>query len=247
MSITTTATLPPSSDQPVPSGASMPRGRVLGGFFIAEALLSFAPVVVLGAAIGWPASLDAPAAQQLSAVAAAPDGVRLGYVLYLIYSIAIAPLLIVLAARTWGSLAHPAAATVVAFAVLSVLARAVGILRWLTVMPVLAQAHAAADPGARAGIELVFDAVTTWGGGIGEILGVSLFMAAAMAVLVVGGWRHRAWPRPLSVLGGLAALALMLLSLPVAGGPELMPVALAVCLLSAWMLAVGVVLMWRRA
>jgi hypothetical protein len=238
-----TPTLPQAPHPPVSAPI---RGRLLGGFFIAEALLSFAPVVVLGAAIGWPASLDAPAAQQLSAVAAAPEGVRLGYVLYLIYSIAVAPLLIVLAARTWGSLAHPAAAAVAAFAALSALARAIGILRWLTVMPVLAQAHASADPASRAGIELVFDAITTWGGGIGEILGVSLFMAVAMAVLVVGGWRTRAWPRPLAALGGLAALALALLSLPVAGGPDLMPVAVAVSLLSAWMLATGVVLMLRR-
>jgi hypothetical protein len=142
----TSATLP-VSHATVPSP---PRNRLLGGLFIAEALLSLAPVVVLGAAIGWPASLDAPAAQQLAAVGAAPDAVRLGYVLYLLYSMAVAPLLIVLAARTWGSLAHPAAATVAAFAALSALARCIGILRWLTVMPVLAQAHDGADPATRA-------------------------------------------------------------------------------------------------
>jgi hypothetical protein len=239
----TSATLP-VSHAAVPSP---PRNRLLGGLFIGEALLSFAPVVVLGAAIGWPASLDAPAAQQLAAIGAAPDGVRLGYVLYLLYSMAVAPLLIVLAARTWGSLAHPAAATVAAFAALSALARCIGILRWLTVMPVLAQAHAGADPATRAQIELVFEATTTWGGGIGEILGVSLFMAVAMAVLAAGAWQRRTLPRPLALLGGVSALALLLLALPVAGAPELMPVALAVSLLSAWMLAVGIALMWRRA
>ncbi len=230
----------PQATTPAPG-----RQRLLGGFFVAEALLSFAPVVVLGAAIGWPASLDAPAAQQLGAIAAAPDGVRLGYVLYLLYSIAVAPLLIVLAARTWGSLAHPAAATVAVFAGLSALARSIGILRWLTVVPVLAQAHAGADPAARADIERLFDAVTTWGGGIGELLGVSLFMAAAMAVLAAGAWQRRVLPRALAVLGGVAALSLLLLSLPLVGAPELMPVALAVSLLSAWMLAVGVALMRR--
>lgn len=222
--------------------------RLLGGLFVAEALLSLAPVVVLGAAIGWPASLDAPAAQQLAGVADAPDALRLGYGLYLLYSIAVAPLLIWLAARTWGGLAHPAAATVAVFAGLSALARAVGILRWLTVMPVLATAHAAADPGARAGIELVFTAVHAWGGGIGELLGVSLFMAVAMAVLALGQWRRRCLPRPVSGLGLLAALALALLALPLVGAPELMPVALAVSLLSLWMLATGVVLLlgYRR-
>lgn len=240
-----TITTLPSPAHPAAAAPAPARGRLLGGFFIAEALLSFAPVVVLGAAIGWPASLDAPAAQQLAAIAAAPDGVRLGYVLYLVYSIAIAPLLIVLAARTWGSLAHPAAATVAAFAALSALARSIGILRWLTVMPLLAQAHAGADPATRAQIERVFDATTTWGGGIGEFLGVSLFMAVAMAVLAGGLWQRRTLPRPLALLGAVSALALLLLSLPLVGAPEWMPVALAVSLLSAWMLAVGLALMWR--
>jgi len=239
----TSATLPVSHSA-VPSPSS---NRLLGGFFICEALLSFAPVVVLGAAIGWPASLDAPAAQQLAAIGAAPDGVRLGYVLYLLYSLLIAPLMIGLAVRVFGGLNRPLPATVAAFAALSALARAIGILRWLTVMPVLAQAHAGADPATRAQIELVFDATTTWGGGIGEILGVSLFMAVAMAVLAAGAWQRRTLPRPLALLGGVSALALLMLALPVAGAPELMPVALAVSLLSAWMLAVGIALTWRRA
>jgi Domain of unknown function (DUF4386) len=246
--MTTLSLTPTATAGPITAGSTTTGrvSRLLGGFFIAEALLSFAPVVVLGAAIGWPASLDNPAAQQLAAVAAAPDGVRLGYGLYLLYSIAVAPLLLVLAARTWGSLAHPAAATVAVFAGLSALARAVGILRWLTVMPVLASAHAAADPGVRAGIELTFTAVHEWGGGIGEILGVSLFMALAMAGLAAGAWQRRTMPRPLALLGAVSALALLLLALPVVGAPEWMPVALAVSLLSAWMLAVGIALMWRR-
>lgn len=243
----TTTTLAAPGPFTAAAPAAPGRGRLLGAFFIAEALLSFAPVVVLGAAIGWPASLGAPAAQQLAAIAAAPDAVRAGYGLYLLYSIAVAPLLIVLAARTWGGLAHPAAATVAAFAALSALARGIGILRWLTVMPVLAQAHAAGDPAARAPIELVFTATTTWGGGIGEILGVSLFMAVAMAVLAAGAWQRRSMPRPLAALGGVAASGLLMLSLPVVGAPGLMPVAVAVSLLSAWMLAVGIALVARRA
>ncbi len=246
MTTTTLASPGPGATLAPPAPITTGRGRVLGAFFIAEALLSFAPVVVLGAAIGWPASLGAPAAQQLAAIAAAPDAVRLGYGLYLLYSIAVAPLLIVLAARTWGGLAHPAAATVAAFAALSALARSIGILRWLTVMPVLAEAHAGADPATRASIELVFSATTTWGGGIGEILGVSLFMAVAMAVVAAGAWQRRTLPRPLAALGGVAALALALLALPVAGGPALMPVAVAVSGLSAWMLAVGIALLLRR-
>ena len=95
--------------------------RGVGGFLIAEALLSFAPDAVLGSAIGWPASLRKPAAGQLAAIAAAPDAVALGYGLYLLYSVLVAPVMIVLAARVFGGLQRPAAAAVAAFAAISAL------------------------------------------------------------------------------------------------------------------------------
>jgi hypothetical protein len=155
-----------------------------GGFLILEALLSLAPLFILGPAIGWPASLDNPAAQQLGAIAAQPGAVAFGYGVYLLYSLLILPAMVVVARRATGDLASPLAVVIVGFAAASTLARSIGILRWLTVMPALATAHGAAAPEARGTIELVFDAVTTYGGGIGELLGVALFMAA---------WRW--WPR----------------------------------------------------
>ena len=136
-----------------PIATRTPRAWALGLFLIAEALLSLAPMAILGPAIGWPASLGAPAAQQLGAIGAASGAVAAGYAVYLLYSLLIVPLMIVLAARHLGGLANPWAATVVAFGALSALARAIGILRWLTVMPALATAHAAADPAGRAAIE----------------------------------------------------------------------------------------------
>jgi hypothetical protein len=219
---TSTLALPPRSAVP---------GRALGLMLVAEALLSFAPLLVLGPAIGWPASLGRPPAEQMAAIAAAPGAVALGYALYLLYSVAVAPVMIGLAARTFGSLAHPAAAAVAAFAALSALARSIGILRWLTAMPALAAAHAGADPAQRAAIESLFAAVNAWGGGIGELLGVSLFMALALGTLAAGGWRRL--PRGLAASGCVTALAL-------AAIPADLPVAVAVSALSAWMLAAGV-------
>lgn len=123
---------------PASPGVAKPTGNIgLGALLIADALLSFAPVAIIGAAIGWPASLDKPAAEQLAAIAAAPGGVALGYAVYLLYSILVAPVMIGLAARTFGGLSQPLGATVAAFCALSALARSIGILRWLTVMPVL--------------------------------------------------------------------------------------------------------------
>ena len=223
-----------------------PSARGLGALLIAEALLSFAPVAILGSAIGWPASLRKPAAEQLAAIAAAPDAVASGYGLYLLYSLLIAPVLILLAARALGGLQRPAAAVVAAFATMSALARGIGILRWLTVMPGLAASHAAAaDAAGRLQIERLFDALSAYGGGIGEVLGVSLLMAAALGMLCVAAWREATMPRWLSSFGVLVALLLAALSLPVLHGPPLVPVAAAVSLLSAWMIGAGVWVMRR--
>jgi hypothetical protein len=226
-------------DSPVTT-ASPSRSRGLGVLLIVDALLSLAPVAILGAAIGWPASLDKPAAEQLAAIAAAPGSVAFGYGVYLLYSVLIAPVMIGLAARTFGGLDRPVAATVAAFGALSALARSIGILRWLTVMPVLATAHASADPAGRAQIALVFDAVHTYGGGIGEILGVSIFMALAVGLLSVGALIRRAMPTWLGSLGIVAAAMLGALAAPAFGLPDVMPVAAAVSMLSIWMIAAGV-------
>lgn len=228
-----------------PSAPSFP-ARGLGLLLIAEALLSFAPLLILGAAIGWPASLDKRAAEQLAALGANADAVALGYGVYLLYSILIAPLMIGVAARCFGGLHSPLAMTVAAFGALSALARAIGILRWLTVMPVLATAHAAADPAARAQIELVFSAVTEYGGGIGEILGVSLFMALSLGTLCVAALLRGGLPRWLAALGGISAAMLAALALPALRIDLQMPVAVAVSVLSLWMLCAGVWLLRKR-
>ena len=244
LSLTKTAT--PNASPASTTPATREPGRGLGALLIADALLSFAPVVVLGAAIGWPASLDNAAAEQLAAIHANAGMVTLGYGVYLLYSILIAPVMAGLAARAFGGLQHPLAMTVAAFGALSALARAIGILRWLTVMPTLAAAHAAADPAARTQIELVFNAVNDFGGGIGEVLGVSLYMALSMGTLGIAAWRRAALPRWLAASAVVVAAALAALALPAFRIDLHMPVALAVSMLSLWMLVAGVWLLRER-
>jgi hypothetical protein len=241
-------TIAPTRATRSPGDASTPRrtGRWLGALLIAEALLALAPMAILGPAIGWPASLDNPPAEQLAAIAAAPQAVAAGYGVYLLYSVLIAPALILLAARWFGGLQHPAAATVAAFAALSAMARSIGILRWLTVMPVLAAAHAGADSATRSDIERVFLAVNEYGGGIGELLGVGLFMAIALGTLVVAAWRRGVLPGWLAGLGAISALLLAGLMLPALGVPVDVPMAAAVSVLSLWMLAAGVWVLRQR-
>ena len=214
--------------------------RGLGALLVVTALLSFAPLAILAPAIGWPASLGNPAGVQLAAIAARPDAVALGYGVYLLYSMLIAPAMIGLAARVFGGLQGPLAATVAAFAALSALARTIGILRWLTVMPALAVAHASGDDAARGPIEALFGALTAYGGGIGEVLGVSLFMAASVGTLSVAALMRGGLPRALAAGGVIVALMLAALAAPEFRLPEFMPVAAAVTALSVWMIAVGV-------
>jgi hypothetical protein len=228
--------------QDAPANPAPRRNVGLGLMLVADALLSFAPVVILGAAIGWPASLDKPAAEQLGAIASQPAVVAWGYAVYLLYSMLVAPVMIGLASRTFGGLNGAVAATVAAFAALSALARSIGILRWLTVMPMLAAAHAGAgaDPVLRHQIEWLFKGLTDYGGGVGEVLGVSVLMAASLGTLSVAALARGGMPRWIASLGVVSALLLAALSLPVVGGPEIVPIAAAVSVLSVWMLAAGV-------
>lgn len=165
-------------------------------FLLIEALLAFAPVAILGPAIGWPASLRNPAAQQLTAIAAAPNALALGYGLYLLYSLAIAPVAIFVAWRVSGpaGLKAPLAALAVTFGALSAFARAIGILRWLTVMPALAVTYGVADNATRSTIESLFNALNSYGGGIGELFGVALFGGLWLLVAMIAALKFQRLP-----------------------------------------------------
>ncbi len=222
------------------AGANTQSSRILdASILIGTGLLSFAPIAILGPAIGWPASLRAPAADQLAAIFKAPGAVAAGYGVYLLFSVLVLPVMLVVARRVFGSLAHPMAQLVIAFAALSVLARSIGILRWLTVMPQLAAAHASADPQGQAILQAVFRAVNLWGGGIGELLGVALFMAASVSIAMAGALRLRSAPAWLSGLGLVSAALLFGMFLPTVGIAFPVPIAVSASLVSVWMLAFG--------
>jgi hypothetical protein len=213
--------------------------RWLGALFVLEAVLSFLPLLILGPAIGWPASLRHPADAQLLAIAAKPDAVRWGYSIYLLYSVLIAPVAVLVAARVCG-LRGTFAAMIVSFGALSALARVVGILRWLTVMPVMAGAYATSDASARAMIETVFIALNSYGGGIGELLGVALFGGLWLLLAMIAALRTAALPRWLVGFGILAAALQLALCLPTVGIAITVPIAAAVTVFALWLIAFGV-------
>ncbi len=214
-------------------------------FLIIEALLAFAPLAILGPAIGWPGSLRNPAAQQLAAIAAAPEALRLGYSFYLLYSLAILPVAVIVAWRVTG-LNGKLSALIVALGALSALSRAIGILRWLTVMPLLANSHASADPATRAAIELTFSAINSYGGGIGEVLGMALFGGLWLLVAMAAAVRSRSLPWWLIGLGAVAALLQLALAAPTFGIALHVPVAVAVTVFVLWLVAFAAHVLFAR-
>lgn len=213
--------------------------RITAVLLIVTGAMSLAPMPILGPAISWPASLADLPARQLAAIGQAPAAVAAGYGVYLLYSLLVLPAFALAAQRLLGGFSRSLVLLVVAFAALSTLARSVGILRWLTVMPELSRAHAAADAAGRERIELIFSALNRYGGGIGELLGVSLFAAVAVLLLAAGAGWARATPRWLTAWGLFAALALFAVFLPAIGVALDVPIALAVTALSTWMWALG--------
>ncbi|GLZ36494.1 DUF4386 family protein [Actinokineospora sp. NBRC 105648] len=156
--------------------------RATAVLLLVEGLLLFVPLVVLGAAVDWPASLGEPAAAVLPRVAEHEAALRVGYVVYLAYSALFLPV----ALWAMGTLAPDrqdsrVARLGVAFAALSTVARCVGIVRWLTTMPDLA--HAWQSGVHREAIEVQYDALNSFAGGVGELLGVSLFAAGWLLCL----------------------------------------------------------------
>ncbi len=68
--------------------------RVAAALLAVQGLLMFVPLTVLGSAIGWPASLGDPAAVALPRLLENEGAVRLGYTVYLAYSVLFLPVAI---------------------------------------------------------------------------------------------------------------------------------------------------------
>jgi len=238
MTSSDTLTTPPSRTLWLVAGIVL----LLQGFSI------FAPMVVLGGAIQWPDSLDYPPAQMLPLLLEQIDAVRLGYGLYLGYSLLFlvtGVLTIRLASRpgplgTLGLIALGAAAV-------STLARAIGIIRWLTGSTALAEAYSV--PGlsadARTAIEATQGAINSWGGAIGEALGVAGFAAIwaiAVSLLILRDRELPAW----AGLTGLAAGVLVALpGLELFGIAPPVSIVLSTTGIQLWFMALGLLFLWR--
>ncbi|MCZ8183985.1 MAG: DUF4386 family protein [Beijerinckiaceae bacterium] len=167
--------------------APMSRAETLAlvSLVLAQVVLFLVPLVVLGGAIGWPASLRLPASEALPLIHRNAVAVQVGYVGYLLTAVAMLPLALAFrrhaqALGVTGLLVDTMAALGIAAAVLKTL----GIVRWLIAMPALAALHdGMTDPAIRMMAEVNYLALNGYAGSVGELLGVQLFSGLWLILL----------------------------------------------------------------
>ena len=224
--------------------------RIAGILLILEGLLIFVPLIVLGAAIGWPANLSEPASVNLPLLIEKASAVRLGYSVYLIYSILFWPVALLTARVAAGSDTLPSDLKIAAgFGVASMIARCIGIVRWLAPMPVLAKLYTAPDatPQLQQTISVVYDGLNAYGGTIGEALGVSLFAMLWLVLVSVAFLRLKNAPGWLGITGLIAVASLAINLVELAGMDLGGLITVTTTLIHLWFLVVGIRLLVGRS
>lgn len=181
-------------------------GRGAGLAAIALGLAFNVPYAILALQFDYPQVLRRPAAEILALFAAAGPALVLVWHVFALTAIALAPVAVALAITPGRLARHPALAIGAAMAGgLSSLAQAIGLLRWVFVVPALAAAGASAPGGgtAQAGFELLHAFA---GVAIGEHLGQLLL---ALFVVQMGALQ---WLEGLRRTGALAIGTAVLLA-----------------------------------
>jgi Domain of unknown function (DUF4386) len=146
-------------------------GRMAAFFLIVQYILMLSAYLILSSTINWPVSLSDPASIALPRVIAMSQPMLLGYTCYLCVGLLFIPATVALNARL--GLVGPLANLTLGLAVVSAIAKTIGITRWLFAMPILAQAYVA--PGADTEtLSIIYEVLNGYAGSIGEIIGVSL-------------------------------------------------------------------------
>ncbi|MBW4469859.1 MAG: DUF4386 domain-containing protein [Stenomitos rutilans HA7619-LM2] len=233
---------------PLPSFPQKFLYRTTGCVLIIESLLLFAPVAILGSAINWPQSLSAPADVMLPLLTQQAAAVRLGYLLYLLYSI----LFWVVALALVRLLSHEEAyatwlRVAAGFGIASTIARCLGIIRWLAAMPALATLYVnpATSSQTRDAIAVVYRVLNDYAGSIGEVLGVSLFAAPWLAIVSLIILQTRRLPRWLGFFGLVSATLLALQVAELFGVDLGAFITVSVSVLQLWFLLTGIVVLRR--
>ena len=223
--------------------------RQAATFLIIEILLIFAPLIILGAAINWPASLDEPANVNLPLILEQYSAMMTGYTIYLVYSLLFWPMAYltgraIVINDTSNILFHVASG----FAALSTMARALGIARWLFAMPLLARFYTdpAVSENIKESISMVYEMLNAYSGGIGELLGVSLFASIWLVLISMLLIRSYRWPSWLGYSGLVVAASLSLNLLEMVGIDMGAMITVSETLQHFWMLAMAIVFLRKK-
>lgn len=232
--ITTNGTLLPSTNKPLPIASLL---------LLAQFAMMWTAFFVLFPAINWPASLDEPPAVILPLILKQSDAVFWGYLSYLGHAVCLIPLAIFL--RDALGLRGAMGTAIVSFGVLAGFAKALGITRWLFMMPGLASSYTgpSATIAEQTAIAVVYDAFNSYIGGVGEILGVGLF-AGIWTVLIASVLLKRG-ARVMGYAGIAAAVLLLLTLLTVVGIESPTMLTVSGILWQFWTLGLAIAI-WRK-
>lgn len=228
--------------------------RLAGTATIALAIAFNIPYALLAASFDYPQILRQSAGIALDRFAAGGPGLVLTWFGFMLSALALVPLSVALAATPGRLDRAPALAITAAIAgALAGLAQAIGLSRWVFVVPGLAAGHAdpATGDAARIATETAFAILNSYGGvAIGEHLGqlLTALFAASLALL-----QRREGQRITALLGLFTAVALIIgsgegLALALGGpGDAFSMFTIAGFLaLTLWLVATGAGLLRRR-
>lgn len=182
--------------------------RTTGILLLSQFILMWSAFFILMPAINWPASLSEPPAVILPLVLEQAVPVFTGYTSYLLHALLLIPLAVTL--RTTLKMSPILGTTAVTLGVLAGFAKALGITRWLFLMPGLALTYTNPDASAatRDAIGVVYQAFNAYAGGLGELLGVGLFAGAWTVLISIALTRIGGGARIIGLAGFVAAAGL---------------------------------------
>jgi len=166
------------------TSVSLPKLTAL--FLVLEIVFFMTAFGVLANAVNWPASLDEPAAVVLPLIAQQRAAVIVGYYSYMLSAILLIPLSLLLH-RVLAGKNSPLLTIATTFGVLSGAMKSLGIVRWLFLMPFLADTYV--NPGTpattREAVALVYNAFNLYAGKVGEHIGAQLFTAFWVGLIAI--------------------------------------------------------------
>ncbi len=224
---------------------SLPKLTAL--FLVLEIILFMTAFRILSNAVNWPAGLDEPAGVVLPLIVQQRGAVIGGYYSYMLSAILLIPLSLLLH-RLLAKENSPLLAIATTFGVLTGVMKSLGILRWLFLMPFLADTYV--NPGTSAAtrqtVALLYDAFNLYAGKVGEHLGTQLFTAFWVGLTAIVLVRSRLVWRWIGWLGMVIAIG-WLVSLVKDFGVNVGPVVfISMTLLNFWYLALAVSLFQTR-